>query len=90
MEILTGLKNLHDTGNYHGNIYHKSILISSTKDAYICGFSYDKNKEASSTKPSQKFYYQTEKQAKKTHYIKNSFYKMKKISTNRLKSKNEQ
>ena len=57
LEIATALKDLHDNKEYHGNLSSQSIYISSSKDAYIGSFYYDRSKEVEDTRPKGPFYY---------------------------------
>ena len=48
LEIATALEDLHSHGQYHGNLCSDFIFINSSKDAYLCGFSYDRKVEENS------------------------------------------
>ena len=57
LEIVTALQDLHLHDEYHGNLCSQFVYIDSNKDAYLGNFCFDRNNEASDTKPKGPLYY---------------------------------
>ena len=57
LEIANAIKSLHLNDQYHGNLASQSIFMSSKKDAYLGGFSYDKLIDTNASKSTSTFFY---------------------------------
>lgn len=57
LEIAMALKKLHENNAYHGNLSTQFVFISSSNDAYLFGFSYDRKQENNLSKMGSNFYF---------------------------------